>query len=82
MHHFVYILRSLKDKKYYIGETSNVKARLLFHNSGRQRLTKRRIPFVLILTETFTSRAEALKREKQIKFWKGGSAFKKPITGA
>jgi putative endonuclease len=82
MHHFVYILQSLKDKKYYIGETSDVEARLVFHNSGRQRSTKRRIPFVLILTETFPSRAEALKREKQIKSWKGGTAFKKLITGA
>ncbi|MBK8495377.1 MAG: GIY-YIG nuclease family protein [Chitinophagaceae bacterium] len=37
---FVYILQSLKDGKYYIGETHDVEARLLFHNSGKQRSTK------------------------------------------
>ncbi len=40
MPHYVYILRSLKDGKYYIDETSNVEARLNFHNSGQQRSTK------------------------------------------
>jgi putative endonuclease len=76
MPHYVYILRSLKDSKYYIGETHDVEARLLFHNSGRQRSTKNRIPFVLILVEQFETRDAALAREKQIKSWKGGNAFK------
>ena len=39
MPYYVYILRSLKDKKYYIGSTSNVEARLKFHNAGLQRST-------------------------------------------
>lgn len=81
MPHFVYILQSQKDKKYYIGETADVAARLLFHNSGRQRSTKNRIPFVLILIEQFETREEALLREKQIKSWKGGNAFKQLIFG-
>jgi putative endonuclease len=76
MPHFVYILQSLKDSKYYIGETADVQARLLFHNAGRQRSTKYRIPFIIILVEKFETREEALKREKQIKSWKGGNAFK------
>jgi len=32
MAHYVYILQSLKDNKYYIGSTSDVEARLSFHN--------------------------------------------------
>ena len=79
MPHYVYILRSLKDKKHYIGETTDVAARVLFHNSGKQRSTQQRIPFILILVEEYTSRQEALEREKQIKSWKGGTAFKKLI---
>ena len=79
MLHFVYLLQSQKDKKYYIGETVDVAARLLFHNSGRQRSTKSRTPFVLILVEQFETREEALLREKQIKSWKGGNAFKQLI---
>ena len=81
MSHYVYILQSQKDKKYYIGETSNVEARLLFHNAGRQRSTKSRIPFAIILTEEFETRQLALVREKQIKSWKGSNSFRKLISG-
>ena len=81
MPHYVYILQSLKDAKYYIGETSDVQERLKFHNSGRQRSTSNRIPFRLVLTEEFENRTDALKREKQIKSWKGGSPFKILIKG-
>ena len=81
MPHFVYILQSLKDGKYYIGETNDVEQRLLFHNNGFQRSTKNRRPFKLVLFEEFQNRIEALKREKQIKSWKGGNAFKLLIEG-
>ena len=81
MPHFVYILQSLKDGKYYIGETTNVEERLLFHNSGKQRSTKNRIPFRIIWVEEYPNRIVALKREKQIKAWKGGEAFRKLVAG-
>ena len=81
MKHYLYILQSLKDHKYYIGETTDVDRRLIFHNSGRQRSTRHRIPFKVVLTETFETRKEALKREKQIKSWKGGEALKRLIEG-
>ncbi|MFW6020164.1 MAG: GIY-YIG nuclease family protein [Bacteroidales bacterium] len=53
MAHWVYILKSLKDHKYYIGYTTNVEKRLDFHNAGRQRSTKNRTPFKLVYTEHF-----------------------------
>jgi putative endonuclease len=81
MPHYVYILQSLKDNKYYVGETHDVSARLAFHNSGKQRSTKNRIPFKLVLVEEFENRSLALDREKQIKSWKGGAAFKRLIFG-
>jgi putative endonuclease len=81
MCYFVYILKGLKNGKYYIGSTSDVVARLNFHNAGLQRSTKSRIPFVLIFQETFSDKTSALKRENQIKNFKGGEAFKKLIEG-
>jgi putative endonuclease len=81
MAHYVHILQSLKDGRYYIGESANVHARLEFHNAGRQRSTKHRVPFKLILTEEYATREEALSREKQIKSWKGGEAFKQLLRG-
>ena len=79
MAHYIYILQSLKDHKYYTGETSDVEARLKFHNAGLQRSKKHRIPFVIILIETYEDRSEALKREKEIKSWKGGNRFKELV---
>ncbi|HQW93078.1 MAG TPA: GIY-YIG nuclease family protein [Ferruginibacter sp.] len=81
MPYFVYILQSLKDGKYYIGETHDVEARLLFHNSGKQRSTKNRIPFRIVIIEQYENREVALAREKQIKSWKGGNAFKLLVNG-
>jgi predicted GIY-YIG superfamily endonuclease len=37
---------------------------------------------VLVLTEIFSDKASALTREKQIKNYKGGEAFKKLIEEA
>ena len=81
MNYYVYILKSLKDHKYYIGSTADVAARLRFHNAALQRSTRHRIPFILILDEIFPDKASALKRENQIKNYKGGEAFKKIIEG-
>ncbi len=75
----VYVLRSLKDTGYYIGCTSDVAKRLTMHNKGRNTSTKYRKPFELIHKETYTSRTEAYFREKEIKSYKGGEAFKKLI---
>lgn len=76
MSYYVYILQSLKDHKYYIGSCIDVGRRLDFHNAGLQRSTKSRIPFKLIHVEEFSEKKLALLREKQIKSYKGGEAFK------
>ena len=81
MPYYIYILQSLKDKKYYIGSCKNVKARLEFHNKGLQRSTRNRIPFILVYWEELPDKPLALIREKQIKSFKGGNAFKKLLQG-
>ena len=78
--YYVYILRSLKDNRYYIGSTSDVQKRLAFHNAGLQRSTRYRIPFELVYQEIHNSKHEALKREHQIKAMKGGEGFKRLIA--
>ena len=78
---YVYVLRSLKDGKHYIGYTSNLERRLKEHNSGKQRSTKHRAPFELIYYEEFESKSDAIKRERQLKSYKGGEAFKRLIKG-
>ena len=43
--YFVYVLRSLKDRKMYIGYSSNLKRRLKEHETGGSISTKCRLPF-------------------------------------
>ncbi|MCD4729890.1 MAG: GIY-YIG nuclease family protein [Bacteroidales bacterium] len=56
--YYVYILQSKKDGKYYIGYTSDLDARVDYHNSGQQRLTRHRIPFELIYFEEYKTKKE------------------------
>ncbi|MCX6788660.1 MAG: GIY-YIG nuclease family protein [bacterium] len=69
--YFVYILKSLKDNKHYVGLTSDISKRLEYHNKGRVRSTKSRRPFELIHTESFQYRMEARQREKFLKSYGG-----------
>ncbi len=68
---FVYILRSERDGKRYIGCTSDVSARLARHNRGEVQATRHRRPLQLVHTERFESRSEAFAREKFLKTWAG-----------
>jgi putative endonuclease len=79
--YYVYILKSLKDEKYYIGYTKNLQQRLEDHNRGKSPSVKARAPFVLVYQETHLTRIEAIRREKQIKSYKGGNAFENLIQG-
>ncbi len=65
--YYLYIIQSLQDNSYYVGQTENLKIRIKKHNSGMEFYTKRKIPWKLVYTEKYNSRGEAIKREKQIK---------------
>lgn len=73
----VYILKSLKNGHYYIGQTNNLANRIRRHNSGLVKSTKNGIPWEVIYTEEYTTRSVAYKRELEIKAYKGGIKFKK-----
>ena len=65
--YFVYILKSEKLNKYYIGSSSDPDKRILGHNSGKAIFTRKGIPWTLVYSEQFKSKKEALEREKYIK---------------
>ena len=68
---YVYILKSQKDGKRYIGLTNNLESRLNLHNKGKVKSTQNRRPFILVYFEKFVDRKEAAKREKFFKTGKG-----------
>ena len=51
----------------YVGMSENYNNRLKEHNSGKTQSTKAFIPWVVIYTDEFMSRAEAREREKYLK---------------
>ncbi|TYA75033.1 GIY-YIG nuclease family protein [Seonamhaeicola marinus] len=63
----VYVLRSEKDGRFYVGMTSNIERRLEEHNKGRTKSTKGYRPWKLFFFERFDTRLEARKREKYLK---------------
>jgi len=61
---YVYILQSFKDKKFYIGYSSDLKRRLEEHKTGGSKSTKCRLPFKLLYYEAHTSKKDAQRRER------------------
>jgi len=70
--YYAYILKSLKDGKYYYGSTSDLEKRLKYHNAGKVRSTKHRRTWVLHYFEEFPTKSEAIKREM---FFKSKSGY-------
>ena len=64
---YIYILYSAKFDRYYIGQYEDVSTRLIRHNNKAVPSTKPYIPWELVYTETFNTRAEASSREREIK---------------
>jgi len=60
---FVYVLRSGVTGRLYVGSTQDVQDRLRRHNEGRSKATRHGAPWVLLHTEAFATRAEAVRRE-------------------
>jgi putative endonuclease len=67
--HFVYILQC-SDGSYYTGYTTDIQRRLREHNDGLgSKITRSKLPVVLIHQESYRTKSEALTREAQIKSW-------------
>lgn len=78
--YFVYILKSLKDQKLYVGYTNNLKERLEYHNAGRVMATRNRRPFEIIFFEGYLHQQDATSREKFYKTGWGRTHLKKVLA--
>jgi putative endonuclease len=70
--YYTYILKSEKDKRLYIGYTSDLKKRFFQHNNGEVTATKNRRPLKLIYYQAFLSETDARREERYLK--SGGKA--------
>ncbi|MBI2337613.1 GIY-YIG nuclease family protein [Candidatus Daviesbacteria bacterium] len=71
MAHFVYIVEC-NGGSYYTGITWNLKKRIGEHNSSgvKTPIQKSRLPVKLVYWESFETKIEAAKKEKEIKGWR------------
>lgn len=66
----VYVLKN-QEGLLYIGQTNNMEDRLRRHNADFSISTKNKGPWKLVYKEEFATRAEAMKREKNLKSFAG-----------
>ena len=76
----VYILRSDKTHRFYIGYTRNLEQRILFHNAGLNKSTKHGIPWKIVYTEKFETVHESTQRENFLKKQKNTAFYEKIIN--
>ena len=65
--YYVYILYSEKCKRYYIGYSENIQARLIRHNEGLVTATRNCRPYILKAFKSFDIELEARREELRLK---------------
>ena len=84
---YTYAIKNDRTNKIYIGHTKNLASRIKRHN---QKLpskktsftTKNKGPWKLVYREKFITRQEAVRREKQLKSYRGRVFIKNKIRAA
>ena len=78
---YVYVLKSEKDKRLYIGYTDNLEKRVEEHRLGLNLSTRYRGPLRLIYYEAYLSSRDARIRESRLKKFKNSyTELKKRIN--
>ena len=78
----LYIIKNSAGK-YYVGITElDPDERLKRHNGGDVSSTRYGKSWRIVYTESCANMVDGRKREKQIKSWHGGGAFRKLVSGA
>ncbi len=77
----VYALYSKNFNKIYVGYSTDPERRLIIHNSSENTgWTRSFKPWKIVHLESFDSKSEALKREKQLKSSRGRAFIWRKIT--
>ena len=66
-YYYTYLLRSLKDSRFYTGSTNDLRRRVMEHNRGKVFSTQYRMPLELIYYEACLNEQDARAREKYLK---------------
>jgi putative endonuclease len=78
--YIVYILRGKITGRFYTGSTSDLSRGPAEHNASLSTSTKNRGPWELIYREDYPTRADAMRRERELKTGKGRDELKQIIS--
>ncbi len=78
---WVYLIKSNSANRYYIGQTANLKNRINYHNSGREKYTKIASDWLLVYSKASKTRKQAQTVENFIKKQKSRTFIDKIIAG-
>ncbi len=65
--YYLYVLRSKKNKSFYVGSTKDLRKRFLEHNTAKSVYSKKFLPWELIYYEAYKTYKLAFRREKSFK---------------
>ncbi|MFA5172782.1 MAG: GIY-YIG nuclease family protein [Candidatus Paceibacterota bacterium] len=77
--YYAYVLESLKDRKFYVGYTENLKIRFESHSKGLVKSTKERRPLRLVYYKACLHQQDATRREKYLKCYYGKMFLRKRL---
>ena len=82
---FAYVIVSRSTGETYVGQTEDLRRRVLEHNDPNNRRTlhtkRRRGPWMIAYWEAHHSRAEAMKQERFLKTGKGRQWIQEKLAG-
>jgi len=81
MRYSLYIIKSNKSGKYYVGQTRNLRTRFERHLNGKTSFGKRNKDLEIVYTKEFTSHIDARKTERFIKRQKSHIFIDRLIKG-
>jgi putative endonuclease len=79
---YLYILQGQSTTRYYVGQTQDIDGRLAYDNANYSKSLKNRGPWQLVYREEYATRAEAMRRERQIKQWKDRDMIKRLVSAS
>lgn len=74
--YYVYVLKSIDKDFIYIGQTEDLRTRIIKHNKREVKSTRPYSPFELIYYEAFRNKKDVFKRERYLKSTKGKTTLK------
>ena len=77
--YYVYVLRSEKTGRFYTGSCADLEDRLRRHHAGQSLATRHGGPWRLVYQEGFASRAEAMRRERELKTGRGRDELRRML---